>query len=132
MTSADRPRVFISRSLPGDEPLARVREAADVDLWEHERPPTVEELTAHSEGCDGLLTMLTETYGHDTVTAIGKMYVGFQPASFGGAVLGLIWGLADGFIVVTIVVLVYNALAGCGACCCSKQDSSSCDIESTT
>lgn len=60
MTSADRPQVFISRSLPGDAPLARVREVADVDLWEHGRPPTAEELTARSEGRDGLLTMLTE------------------------------------------------------------------------
>ena len=78
----------------------------------------------------GLLTIFTESYGHDTVTAIGKMYVGFQPDSFGGALLGLIWGLVDGFIIVTIVVLLYNALAGCGACWCSKQGSSSCDIES--
>lgn len=60
MTGSDRPSVFISRSLPGVEPLARVRAVAEVDLWEHERPPTAEELATHGEGRDGLLTMLTE------------------------------------------------------------------------
>lgn len=60
MSGSDRPSVFVSRSLPGAAPLARVREVAAVDLWEHERPPTAEELTARSERCDGLLTMLTE------------------------------------------------------------------------
>ena len=60
MSGSDRPSVFVSRSLPGAAPLARVREVAAVDLWEHERPPTTEELAARSERCDGLLTMLTE------------------------------------------------------------------------
>jgi len=78
----------------------------------------------------GLGTMFTEEYGHKTVEAIGRLYVGFQPESFGGAVAGLIWGLVDGFIAVTIVVLLYNAMARCGPCCCSGQAASACDAAS--
>jgi glyoxylate reductase len=56
----ERPRVFVTRALPGEGPLARLSEAAAVDVWEHERPPAPEELRARAEGCSGLLTMLTE------------------------------------------------------------------------
>ena len=71
----------------------------------------------------GLITLMTESYCHDTVTAIGKVYVGYGPGSFGGALLGVIWGFVDGFICVTVIVLIYNALAKRGACCCTKQAS---------
>ena len=52
--------MFVTRTLPGTEPLARLRASAQVELWEQERPPAAEELAQRSEGCDGLLTMLTE------------------------------------------------------------------------
>ena len=54
------PRVFVTRTLPGDAPLARLRAAVDADVWELERPPTPEELAGRAAGCAGLLTMLTE------------------------------------------------------------------------
>ena len=69
----------------------------------------------------GILTLMTESYGHGPVAAFGKLYVGYGPGSFGGALLGLIWGFVDAFICVTIVVLIYNAMAKRGACCCVKQ-----------
>ena len=78
----------------------------------------------------GLVTMFTEEYGHNAVKAIGGLYVGFEPGSFGGAVVGLIWGFVDGFVAVTILVLLYNAMARCGACCCSGRSASACDAAS--
>jgi glyoxylate reductase len=57
---AERPRVFVSRALPGSEPLERLRAVADVDVWEHHDPPPAGELAARAEACDGMLTMLTE------------------------------------------------------------------------
>ena len=54
------PRVFVSRTLPGAEPLKRLQASAGVDIWEQERPPSPEELGERAAGRDGLLTMLTE------------------------------------------------------------------------
>lgn len=60
----DRPRVFVSRVLPGGaapgSPLAMLHEATDVDLWEAPIPPSPEALRTHAESSDGLLTVLTE------------------------------------------------------------------------
>ncbi|MSQ42438.1 MAG: D-glycerate dehydrogenase [Dehalococcoidia bacterium] len=60
----DAPRVFVTRALPGggapDAPLARLRAAATVDLWEADTPPPAAALRARAAGCDGLLSMLTE------------------------------------------------------------------------
>ena len=78
----DRPRVFVTRSLPGEQPLARLRAAAEVDVWHLERPPAAEELRAGAEGCEGLLTMLTERVDGalldacPTVRAVANMAVG--------------------------------------------------------
>ncbi len=56
----DAPRVFVTRTLPGTAPLARLRASTRLDLWEHERPPGTEDLARRSADCEGLLTMLTE------------------------------------------------------------------------
>ena len=80
----DRPRVFVTRRLPGDGPLARLRAAATADVWEHERPPTRDELVARAHGCSGLLTMLTERIDGDlldacpTVHIVANMAVGYD------------------------------------------------------
>lgn len=57
---SDPPRVFVTRTLPGTAPLARLRASTRLDLWEHERPPSTDDLARRSADCEGLLTMLTE------------------------------------------------------------------------
>lgn len=57
---SDRPRVFVTRALPGANAPARLEAVADVDAWSLERPPTYAELRDAARACDGLLTMLTE------------------------------------------------------------------------
>ena len=61
---ADRPRVFVTRVLPGgdapESPIARLRAAADVDVWEGAAPPPPDVLRARLSTVDGVLTMLTE------------------------------------------------------------------------
>ncbi|MEX0800736.1 MAG: D-glycerate dehydrogenase [Dehalococcoidia bacterium] len=54
-----RPTVFVTRPLPGDA-LELLRRQTDVRLWDDELPPPREELLARSEGCHGLLTLLTD------------------------------------------------------------------------
>ena len=81
----------------------------------------------------GIVTMFTEEYGHNAVEAIGGLYLGFKPDSFGGALAGLGWGFFDGFVFVMIIVMLYNAMARCGSCCCSGRSPSAsacCDTDS--
>ncbi len=55
----DRPRVFVARVIP-DEGIRPVLEATDARIWEDELPPPREELLRAVEGCDGVLTLLTD------------------------------------------------------------------------
>ena len=57
MTS--RPKVFVSRVIP-EEGLAPVREACDATIWPDELPPPRADLLRSIEGCDGVLTLLTD------------------------------------------------------------------------
>ena len=56
----ERPRVFVTRALPGEAPLARLRAAADVAVWPGDVPPGADDLRAGAQGCAGILSMLTE------------------------------------------------------------------------
>jgi glyoxylate reductase len=57
---ATKPIVAVTRVIP-DRGLDLLREAADVRLWEDELPPSPDELAALLQGCDGALTLLTDT-----------------------------------------------------------------------
>ncbi len=81
--TASRPRVFVTRDLPGDA-LERLAQHVDVDVWPYERPPTQDELVTGATGCRGLITMLTETVGDDVLdvapdlAVVANMAVGFD------------------------------------------------------
>jgi glyoxylate reductase len=55
----EKPRVFVTRSLPGDG-IARLREAAVVAVWPGPAAPPREALLAAVERADGLLCLLTD------------------------------------------------------------------------
>lgn len=57
--TANRPRVFVGRALPGTEAIARLQAVADVDVWAGSEPPSAVEVAARSAPCDALLAMLT-------------------------------------------------------------------------
>jgi glyoxylate reductase len=54
-----KPKVFVSRVIPEDG-LAPVRDAADATIWPNDMPPSREDLLTAIEGCDGVLTLLTD------------------------------------------------------------------------
>src|SRR5258705_6344534 len=54
-----RPKVFVSRIIP-DEGLDLVREACDAEIWQDELPPPRDALLRAIEGCEGVLTLLTD------------------------------------------------------------------------
>lgn len=59
-------------------------------------------------------------YGQDFVSAIGTMFVGYEP-SIRGSVIGGIMGLVDGFITGFLIAWLYNRFS-CGRCGCCKKD----------
>ncbi len=54
-----RPRVFVTRDLPGDA-LERLRQQVEVDLWEGPGAPSPAELTGRAGAAEGLLCLLTD------------------------------------------------------------------------
>ena len=74
-------------------------------------------------GVLALVTMFTETYGHEFVNVLGSIYPGYRPGTWLGVLLGLVWGFVDGLICGAVVAGLYNCMCGCGKCFCrSKTD----------
>jgi len=69
-----RPRVFVSRRLPGDA-VERLRVAADVDQWEDELPPPRQTLIEHLREADGAVTLLTERIDTELLAACPRLKV---------------------------------------------------------
>jgi glyoxylate reductase len=53
------PKVFVSRVIP-DEGLQLITDACDAEVWQDEMPPPRDELLRSIEGCEGVLTLLTD------------------------------------------------------------------------
>jgi lactate dehydrogenase-like 2-hydroxyacid dehydrogenase len=75
--------VFLTRRIP-EGPLARLRDAVDLDLWPGELPPPREELLRRVADCDGLLCMLTDKIDGELLDAgprlrvVSQMAVGYE------------------------------------------------------
>jgi glyoxylate reductase len=54
-----KPKVFVSRVIP-DDGLDLVRAATDATVWPDDLPPPRADLLRSIEGCDGVLTLLTD------------------------------------------------------------------------
>ncbi|NMO13742.1 D-glycerate dehydrogenase [Pyxidicoccus fallax] len=59
MSRIVRPRVFVTRQLPG-EALGRLGGEVDLRVWEGELPPSRNELLAEAAHAEGLVTLLTD------------------------------------------------------------------------
>jgi glyoxylate reductase len=83
MTMA-RPGVFVSRSLPGRDPLERLEAETDVQVWPGDDPPPPEAFRSGAEDCAGVLTMITEQVDGSfldacpSVRAVANMAVGYD------------------------------------------------------
>ena len=71
---ASKPRVFVTRQLPGDA-IDRLRRDADVDLWPEDSPPPREQLLRAVEEVDGLLCLLTDTIDAPLLEAASRLRV---------------------------------------------------------
>jgi glyoxylate reductase len=78
-----RPRVYVTRQLPGDA-LDRLRERAQVEVWPKELPPSRDELARALTTAEGLLCLLTDSIdaslleGAPHLRAVSTMAVGYD------------------------------------------------------
>jgi glyoxylate reductase len=64
------PKVFVSRIIP-DEGLRPIREGTEATVWEDELPPPREALLRAVEGCDGIVTLLTDRVDDELLDRAG-------------------------------------------------------------
>lgn len=57
------------------------------------------------------------SYGRGFIEVMGSVYWGYVPGTWLGALIGLGYGLVDGFIATVLVAGLYNLMLGCGGCC---------------
>lgn len=69
MPSDGRPRVFVSRIIPG---LQAVQEQTNADVWPDELPPPRDELLRRVEGVDGVLAMVTDAVNEELLDRAGS------------------------------------------------------------
>ena len=78
-----RPRVFVTRKLPGDA-LDRLAAATEMRLWQEPLPPPRDTLLAETREAEGLLTLLTDRVDEELLEiaprlrAVSNMAVGFD------------------------------------------------------
>src|SRR5579863_9622601 len=55
-----KPKVFVTRAIP-DAGLRRIKEACDAEIWNDPLPPPHAVLRQKVAGCDGLVSLLTDS-----------------------------------------------------------------------
>ena len=83
MARTVRPRVFVTRELPG-EALGRLGTQVDLRVWDGELPPSRDTLLAEAAHADGLVTLLTDRVdasllaGAPSLRAVSNVAVGYD------------------------------------------------------
>jgi glyoxylate reductase len=70
----ERPRVFVTRRLPGDA-LERLAAIAECDVWNGDVPPPYEELRRRTERADGMVCLLTDRIDAGLIASSPKLRV---------------------------------------------------------
>ncbi|QEG40668.1 2-hydroxyacid dehydrogenase [Roseimaritima ulvae] len=70
MSPQSRPRVFVTRQIP-EKGLECLRQVAKVEVWPGDMPPNRDELLRHAEGCQGLLTLLSDRVDGELLDQVG-------------------------------------------------------------
>ncbi len=111
------PRVFVSRRIP-DEGLRAILEATDATVWSDEVPPSRAALLEAVEGCDGVLTLLTDRVDAELLDRAGPRLrvvsnyaVGFDNVDVGEAMRrGVAVGNTPGVLTETTADLAFALL----------------------
>lgn len=70
MSDSNKPRVFVTREIP-DSGLSKLHSTCDAEVWTAKFPPSREELLQRVQGCEGLLTLLTESVDAELMDVAG-------------------------------------------------------------
>ena len=114
-----RPRVFVTRLLPGDA-VARLAQQADVDQWTGEMPPPYEELVRHAATADGIICLLTDRIDSallaaaPSLRAIANVAVGYDNIDVEAATArGIPVGNTPGVLTETTADLAFALILAC-------------------
>ena len=77
-----KPKVFVSRIIP-DDGLRPVTEACEAEVWQDELPPPRDALLRSIEGCDGVLTLLTDRVDDEFLDRAGTQLKVFSNFAVG-------------------------------------------------
>jgi glyoxylate reductase len=114
---SDRPRVFVSRIIPSAG-LDRVTAETEATVWPDELPPPRDELLSAVEGCDGILTLLTDRVDAELLDRAGpglkvvsNYAVGFDNVDVAGCTArGIAVGNTPGVLTETTADLAWALL----------------------
>lgn len=59
-------------------------------------------------------------YGHPFISAVGTLYIGYEP-TLKGSFIGAVIGLIDGFLDAFVFAWLYNRFSGSRCCNCCKN-----------
>ena len=118
-TNAVRPRVFVTRRLPGDA-VARLALDADVDQWEGDLPPPYDELTRRAATTDAIICLLTDRIdaalfdAAPSLRAIANVAVGYDNIDVAAATARRIpVGNTPGVLTETTADLAFALILAC-------------------
>jgi len=118
-TAPTRPRVFVTRLLPGDA-VARLAQHAELDQWTAELPPPYEELTRHAASADGIVCLLTDRIdaallaAAPSLRAIANVAVGYDNVDVPAATArGIPVGNTPGVLTETTADLAFALILAC-------------------
>lgn len=64
------PKVFVTREIP-EAGLQRIRQETDCTVWPDRLPPAPDVLRQHAQGCEGVLTLLSDRIDAEFFDAVG-------------------------------------------------------------
>jgi glyoxylate reductase len=67
-------KVFVTRIIP-DGGLNTIKAAFETDVWEHEKPPTKEELIERAKDCTALVSLLSDSIDREVIEALPNLKV---------------------------------------------------------
>ena len=118
-TNSNRPRVFVTRRLPGDA-VARLALEAYVDEWTDDLPPPYDELVRRAAQADAIICLLTERIdaalldAAPSLRAIANVAVGYDNIDVAAAtVRGVAVGNTPGVLTETTADLAFALILAC-------------------
>ena len=67
-------RIFVTRKIPG-KGIRLLEERYDVDVWEHEIPPSQQQIIERARNVEGIITLLSDKIDHSVMSALPNLRI---------------------------------------------------------